>query len=111
MMPEVLWEDLSTDAHYSADTLATEGFIHCTGERELLVTVANHFYRSAVGLFVILVIDEKKVSAEIRWEPADGYLFPHIYGPLNIDAVREVIGFPRDADGTFTQPIEWGQST
>ena len=110
MMPRALWQDLPADGLYHADTLESEGFIHCTGENELLVTVANRFYRSEPGPFVILAIDEKNVRAEIRWEAADGHIFPHIYGAMNVDAVTSAIDFPRDADGTFMPLPEWNHS-
>ena len=38
----------------------------------------------------VLRIDPHLVRAEIRWEPAAGSLYPHIYRPLNLDAVVEV---------------------
>ena len=39
---------------------------------------------------VVLVIDPAKLSSEVRYEPADGQFFPHIYGPIEPEAVIEV---------------------
>ncbi len=104
MLPATTWLEHAQDDAYAAATLATEGFIHCTGDPGLLVTVANRFYRNEPGDFVVLVVDEARVSAPIRWELADGHLFPHIYGPLNLTAVLDIQPFPRDTMGIF-QPF------
>ena len=96
---------------YSADSLSTEGFIHCSKTSQI-VDVANTFYRGQHGL-VLLVIDPSKLKAELKWEPPaepvptharEGELFPHIYGSLDIDAITEVIPFEPAADGTFSLP-------
>jgi len=96
---------------YHADSLSTEGFIHCSKPSQI-VGVANTFYRGQHGL-VLLVIDPSKLEAELKWEPPaepeptharEGDLFPHIYGPLNIDAVTEIIPFEPATDGTFSLP-------
>lgn len=112
------WERaLLVDGHYRAASLETEGFIHCSTP-ELVVNVANAFYKDAKGL-VLLCIDPTRVAAEVRFEPPahvdgsssdmeveDGALFPHIYGPLNGDAVLMVVPFEPDSDGTFSLPSE-----
>ena len=94
---------------YRADSLSTQGFIHCSKPSQI-VGVANTFYRGQHGL-VLLVIDPSKLEAGLKWEPPaepeptharEGDLFPHIYGPLNIDAVTEIIPFEPAADGTFS---------
>ena len=69
-------------------TLEEEGFIHCSYAHQVAHVVATYF-RDVDGLLV-LVIDPQRVKAEIREESAGGdERFPHIYGPLNLDAVIE----------------------
>jgi len=104
LLPAPLWQRQAPDQPYRGDTLATEGFIHCTGEPARLVWVANRFYRTLPDDFVILCIEPSRVQAEIKWEQADGHDFPHIYGPLNLDAVIDVVKFSRDATGQFLPP-------
>jgi uncharacterized protein (DUF952 family) len=96
---------------YHADSLSTDGFIHCSTNSQI-VGVANTFYRGQRGL-VLLVLDPDKLDAELKWEPPaepeptharEGELFPHVYGPLNLDAVVKVITFKPGADGSFSQP-------
>lgn len=104
MLPAARWAAQPPDRPYVADSLAVEGFIHCTAEPERLLAVANAFYRTVPGPHVILCIRSGAVAAEMRWEVADGHRFPHIYGPLNLDAVVGVLEFPRVQDGTFLLP-------
>ncbi|MDZ7956602.1 MAG: DUF952 domain-containing protein [Aulosira sp. DedQUE10] len=102
------WEQAKIIGSYRADSLDTEGFIHCS-ESSQIVKVANRFFINQKGL-VILFIDSDKVQAEIRYEEAEiGELFPHIYGELNIDAVFQVIGFESGDDGLFELPQELNQ--
>ncbi len=104
MLPQAVWQSHPADRPYVSDTLATEGFTHCTAEVEMLPVVANRYYREIPGDFVLLCIDETKVQPDVKWEAASGHLFPHIYGPLNRDAIVDVIPFPRLADGSFAKP-------
>lgn len=104
MAPEGVWREQAQNESYCADTLATEGFIHCTADRSLLLQVANNFYRDRPDEYVILCIREQDITVEVKWEPVDGRLFPHIYGPLNLDAVQRVIPFPRDSERRFVPP-------
>lgn len=101
LLPAVAWQAQAATEAYSADTLATEGFIHCTREAERLVEVANRFYWQMPGDFVILCVETDRLQAEVRWEMADGHLFPHVYGPIAQEAIREVIAFPRNRQGQF----------
>jgi uncharacterized protein (DUF952 family) len=101
MLPKSTWEALPPGSDYCADTLATEGFVHCTAEPDMLEVVANRFYRAQQGAWLILAVDLEQVEAEVRWEAADGHLFPHIYGPIARRAVTRVVPFPRRQDGTY----------
>lgn len=104
MLLLTVWQQQDPDQPYHHSSLQEEGFIHCTAEPERLLWVANQFYRAETGDFVILCIDEAATHASVQWDQADGHLFPHIYGPLNLDAVRQVVNFPRAADGHFLPP-------
>ncbi|RJP52674.1 MAG: DUF952 domain-containing protein [Anaerolineaceae bacterium] len=102
------WSEARTRGEYSAPSLNTEGFIHCSTERQAL-HVANAFYRGRNDL-VLLVIDEAQLKPELKWEapagaPAPGIsesdLFPHIYGPINLTAVASVLDFEPDSAGAW----------
>jgi uncharacterized protein (DUF952 family) len=68
------------------------GYIHLSTQRQWLATLGR-FYRGVDGL-VLLVIDGERVAAPVRFEHADGDDFPHLYGPLPLDAVVDVRELP-----------------
>ena len=111
MAPRACWEAQSPCQPYAGDTLATEGFIHCTAEPARLLQVANSFYRQAPGAWVILLVDTSRVTSTVRWELADGHLFPHVYGPIELAAVVQVLDFPRSAAGAYQLPPSLAQSS
>jgi uncharacterized protein (DUF952 family) len=97
------WDEAVRAGSYRVDTLETEGFIHCS-EAHQVAEVANVRFRGREDL-VLLWIDPARVRAAIKYEDAsDGSgTFPHIYGPLNTDAVARVTSFI-ERDGTFLPP-------
>ena len=97
------WERSIENGVYTGDTLEGEGFIHCS-TREQVLRVANAYYRRQDGL-ILLEIDPARLVPEVRWEASpEGELFPHLYGPLNREAVRRVFDFPPSEDGIFHFP-------
>ncbi len=100
------WEKARKEGVYKSKSLTTEGFIHCSG-LDQVVDLANYLFRGQKGL-VLLAINEKKVEAKIEFEDLfdSGELYPHIYGPLNIDAVEGVYEFNPNPDGFFNLPPE-----
>ena len=97
------WERERPAGAYRGDTLDTEGFIHCS-RPDQVVAVANRLFAGQQGL-VLLCIDPARVQAEIRDEVAsNGQHYPHVYGPLNVDAVTRVLDFAPGPDGRFTLP-------
>lgn len=89
------------EGEYAPESLEEEGFIHCSTP-EQVIDVANAIYKGQSGLF-LLYIDERKVGPKIVYEDLyeTGKLFPHIYGPLNMDAIERMVEFAPQADGTF----------
>jgi uncharacterized protein (DUF952 family) len=87
--------------------LTSEGFIHCSKANQIM-RVANTFFTNLPGL-VILVIDPSRLKPELRWETGTDKadeLFPHIYGPLNLEAVVRVLDFEPGPEGMFSLPSE-----
>jgi uncharacterized protein (DUF952 family) len=99
------WSTAQKNGAYTADSLAGQGFIHCSKVDQIL-RVADDFYTGQHGL-VILVIDPDRLNPELRWEPGVDFatqLFPHVYGPINLDAVVDVVDFEPGPDGLFSLP-------
>jgi uncharacterized protein (DUF952 family) len=99
------WETALADSHYTNESLATEGFIHCSLPEQVLGP-ANELYHGQTDL-LLLVIDPELLEADLVYEDTigAGQNFPHIYGPLNLDAVTQVVGFPPQPDGSFVLPV------
>ena len=80
------WEAAQTVGEYRRSTrelsLEEEGFIHCSTTEQWPATL-ERFYADGVDPLVLLTIDPERVVSEIRVEGG----FPHIYGPLPVDAV------------------------
>jgi uncharacterized protein (DUF952 family) len=98
---DMAWARAVRDGSYVADSLAADGFIHCSDPQQV-VAVANARFLSREDL-IMLQIDATRLSAEGRYENLEGgpELFPHIYGPINLDAVIRATPFPPRPDGRF----------
>jgi uncharacterized protein (DUF952 family) len=109
---------------YRAESLASQGFIHLSQLHQVL-GVANAFYADQKDL-VILVVDPARLKSELKYEapvhpgaasaseadseplreapaPID-QRFPHLYGPLNFDAVIKIVDLSLADDGSFKLP-------
>jgi 2-C-methyl-D-erythritol 4-phosphate cytidylyltransferase len=98
------WERSKSTGWYRGDTLDAEGFIHCSAVHQVLA-VANSLFRGR-GDLALLCIDDSKLNSELRWEHSEGTVFPHVYGPLNTDAVITAFEFKAGDDGTFELPAQ-----
>ena len=106
------WIEATRTGAYSAPSLETEGFIHGSTLKQLL-PVAGKYYRGQTGL-VVLEIDPARLSSELKWEPPsgggpppgvpEGEAVPHVYGPINLDAVIQVLDLEADHNGDFLLP-------
>ena len=103
-LPE--WEAAIRLGTYTTPSLVSQGFIHCSYVHQL-ERVANHYYPGQIDL-VILVIDPQKLTSSLMIEKAVDVddNFPHIYGPLNLDAVIKIVDFPSVSDQQFSLPVE-----
>ena len=100
-----VYEAAGRVGEYAPDSLALEGFIHASPANQL-TRVANKYYQANECL-CILTIDEDKVSVPIQWEAiSNGDLYPHLYGPLNMDAVVHMQKVQRAANGTYTIQVD-----
>lgn len=103
---EKAWQTAVAAGEYRADSLASEGFIHCSTAEQVLMP-ANAMFAGQCDL-ILLTIDPTALTAKLVYEDCyeSGQQFPHAYGPLNLDAVTGFINFPPNPDGTFSLPSE-----
>ncbi len=100
LAPEQVWSSRADDAEYRSDSLLTEGFIHCTDGEDLVIEVANRYYRDDPEPYLLLDVDVTRVKARVVYDDA-ARQYPHIYGPIDRDAVIRVRRMERGADGAF----------
>ncbi|MCD4753837.1 MAG: YcgN family cysteine cluster protein [Anaerolineaceae bacterium] len=96
------WKDAVSDHIYICDSLENEGFIHCSNEHQIL-QVANSYFHGRLDV-IILAIKEDELHAPLKYEKAVDVdeQFPHIYGPVNMIAIKRVVPFKPQPDGSFT---------
>jgi uncharacterized protein (DUF952 family) len=86
---------------YSPSGLDVDGFVHCAFEPSV-VPVANDYFARAAGRVLVLEIDPARLTSETRCEAAaptvgggtshlaSASQFPHVYGPINKEAITAV---------------------
>lgn len=84
------WEVARTKVYYEAPSLQSEGFIHCSEEHQLDEVLKRYF--AGKKDLLKLVIDTDKLTSILKYElaPSVNEMFPHIYGPVNFDAVIRI---------------------
>ncbi|NGO71219.1 DUF952 domain-containing protein [Streptomyces boncukensis] len=93
---------LAPDRPYAPPVLVNGGFIPCTADEEEALAVADAHFRDTVGPLMVLMIDEHRLDARVRWEPG-----PQIYGRINRSAVAGMLEIERDAEGRARSLAVW----
>lgn len=75
------------DSSYAPKSLESEGFIHLSTQDQYQQTYQRYYQGQEM---LVLEIDEDKLSHEVKYETNPHGKFPHLYGPLNLDAVISV---------------------
>jgi len=85
------WKKALERGFYESPSLAEEGFIHCSQEKQVAGVLERYF--AGKNDLVKLVIDTDKLSSKyvFEWSPSVEDTFPHIYGMINTDSVIEVV--------------------
>ena len=107
------WRVALQRGEYRAESLETEGFIHCSTRSQIL-PVAEKFFQGR-GTLLLLMMDPARLASEMKWETPsgggpppgvpEGDMFPHVYGPINLDAVVNVFDLEANPDGKHILPV------
>ncbi len=99
------WDQAIRDGIYLPTNFMREGFIHCS-TRDQILNTAERYYAHDRNL-VILQIDVARLQSDVVEENLFGgtEYFPHIYGPLNLDAVVSAAIFNKGEDEKFHFPF------
>lgn len=102
--PEAPWRAAEAAGRFEgAPVDLADGYIHFSTGPQVAETAARHF-AGRDGLLLVAV-DPAALGPALRWEPSrGGALFPHLYGPLPMGAVRSVVPLPLGADGRHALP-------
>ncbi len=88
VLPEI-WAEFENKDYYEAESLTTEGFIHCSFENQLEGVLNRYFV--GIKRVLILHLDTGRLTSELIVEPSiNGELYPHIYGKINRRAVVKI---------------------
>ena len=95
------WNAARTAGEYRAESLATEGFIHASTAEQVEAS-ANRFFALETNL-LLLELAPEQLKSPLRWEASSHseHPFPHVYGPINVEAVVRVFAWARGSAGTF----------
>ena len=105
LVPASDWEAAQGMDDYAADSLESEGFIHCSKDHPQVLEVANRLFHGRDDMLV-LELDIDRLVSPIKHEAArSGTVYPHIYGKINADAVIEVLGLTTGGDGQFNELV------
>jgi uncharacterized protein (DUF952 family) len=99
-----LWQAAEAERAFrgSADD-TRDGFIHFSTANQLADTAAKHF--AGQTSLILVAVAAERLGPQLKWEPSrGGALFPHLYAPLPLDAVRWVRPLLDEVDGHRTVP-------
>ena len=95
------WRKAGVAGEVIPESLATEGFIHCSENEAQTLAVANRLYAGVEGMLV-LEVDTQALSSPVKREPSrSGKIYPHIYGPIDLNAVAGTRRVLKGVDGAF----------
>jgi uncharacterized protein (DUF952 family) len=100
LVPEPVWLAGTGAGDYRPERFDDEGFIHCTDDPNRLMVAGNTYYRDDPRPYLALTLAVERIEAAVRYDDPNRH-YPHIYGPLNRDAVIAVRRVVREPDGTF----------
>ena len=85
------WNTAQQNGFYESASLSAEGFIHCSLDNQV-DAVLERYFKEKKDLVKLVIDTEKLISKHVfDWSPSIADTFPHVYGPVNLDAVIEVI--------------------
>jgi len=94
IMSKQEWEKAQAQGIYEGSEVdRRDGFIHLSAAHQVRATAQKHF--SGKADLVLISVREESLSPGLKWEASrGGGLFPHIYGPLLLDAISEAVPLP-----------------
>ena len=94
IMSKQEWETAQAQGIYEGSEVdRKDGFIHLSAAHQVRATAEKHF--SGKTDLVLISVSEESLGPSLKWEASrGGDLFPHIYGPLQLNAMGEAVPLP-----------------
>ncbi len=101
------WAKAQSAGVYTGSALdMTDGFIHLSALDQVRATLAMWF--NGQPDLILATIDLTQLGDTVVWEASrGGALFPHIYGPIPMSVVQEVIDLHLMGDGSHDLPVSF----
>ncbi|MBA1156043.1 DUF952 domain-containing protein [Microvirga mediterraneensis] len=102
--PALLWHEAERIGSFEGAPIdIQDGYIHFSTEKQVRETAEKHF--AGRKDLLLIAVDGDSLGDALRYEPSrGGDLFPHLYAPLPLSAVRWVKPMPLGADGQHILP-------
>jgi uncharacterized protein (DUF952 family) len=84
------WTEAIEKGAYTTPSLSDEGFIHCSQETQIEGVLQRYFAGKQDLVKLVIDTDKLNVRFVFEWSPSTLDTFPHVYGPINLDAVVEL---------------------
>ena len=93
------WRAAEADGQFRGSAVdARDGFIHFSSAAQVVETAAKHFAKQTY--LMLVAVDAVALGSALRWERSrNDDLFPHLYGPLPLAAVRWAKPLPDEVEG------------
>jgi uncharacterized protein (DUF952 family) len=80
-----------------------DGFLHFSTAEQIQDSAARH--RAGEEGLLLMAVDAEGLGEALRWEvSANGDLYPHLYGPVPFESIREITALPLGPDGLHQFP-------
>ena len=102
--PAALWREAEHVGVFRGSEIdRRDNFIHFSTAAQVTETAAKHF--AGQSDLLLISVDASTLGSVLKWEPSrGGALFPHLYGPLALEAVKRVDPLPLGPDGSHVFP-------
>lgn len=104
LCPQALWQQSEAAGVFTGAPIDFhDGFIHFSTAAQVRETAAKHF--AGTPDLLLIAVEAEALGPALRYEPSrGGDLFPHLYGPLPLSAIRWVKPLPLGHDGQHEFP-------
>ncbi|TIW20142.1 MAG: DUF952 domain-containing protein [Mesorhizobium sp.] len=102
--PEAMWREAERNGRFTGAPIdIADGFIHFSTGSQVRETAAKHF--AGQTDLLLIAIDEARLGDALKYEVSrGGALFPHLYAPLDLNAVLWARPLPLGGDGRHQFP-------